>query len=307
MHNSAVAQAKSNQVKAKREPKPLSLGEMLKQRRIAAGFPSLDAAVRALRGKDRAGAISKAMLNLLERDAVASVRPEILRKLASLYRVPYAELAMAWFCSRYELSVDDVVATHTFIESVDQDSASLLSGSGDYGPIEIISLSRLEEIQGKLPAKSHVCVAAVKFLDDGPYYQMVTRNLLRGVSYAYLLPEEGYPRYRAFVSRVEAEFPQLRGKLDGQLTQFFSRMSVEAPFSYAVFQLPDNSVQGYVGLLLSDIVQYFQVADAQLSYRLLEGFAWSKQVATDAPLRRRLSELGAEFVSRRGGSARKPR
>ena len=234
---------------------------------------------------------------------VRAVKPELLKLPAGLYGVPYDTLALRWFRERYEPSADCFFSERGLVASSREDECRLRFGSGasEY-LLPIVTLSHLQASRASLPEGTEIGVAAMRFLDDNIFYEVVSSNLRCGIKYLYLLPEDQHGTYKAFVDRVARGFPELCDRLDGALSHFVPRPKLDFPVNYVVHVLPGGELQGYVGLLYDDRARLQQIADPKLAWRLFDGFRWALLVAQDASVRQRLIELrvraGTETVRR---------
>ena len=165
--------------------------EFLRDARNKAGFSSLESVVSFAKeeyGED-ASLLSKSMLSLYERGETKTVKPDVLRLLAALYGVQYKELAILWFSSRYKVEFATSKQSG-FSTQKTKDSCTLKGPTNDArDDIKIINLAELERTQANLPLKTQVGVAATRFLDDGVFFDMVSKNINRGIKYYYLMPD----------------------------------------------------------------------------------------------------------------------
>ena len=270
-----------------------NFGSYLQGLRKLAGFTSLDAVIQALdeTNDSQSPSISKSMLSLYERGELGSVRPEVLQALSHIYRASYEDLAHRWFAERFCVSLRSS-ENSKILEAIEEHSLSLVGpAESDSTRIRLIDLEELKKTQKELPKNAQVGVAAINFLDDNTFFDMVLENLKRGIVYYYFMPETEHLRYKALLTRVGEFHPALKGKLDGKLTHFVPRPNLDFPVNYVVYVYPDGQLKAYIGLLAETQPFYFQEAGLYLTWRLYESFRWALTVAKDPKVRKALSEI----------------
>lgn len=265
----------------------VDFGRYLKDLRIKAGFKSLQKAVDY-----HPGVFSKATLNLVENGQFLNLSPEQLHFFSRVYKIAYEEVATAWFKYRYNISELDILTRNSFIRNINPEKISLsVSARTEKENLTIISTDELMKVQGKLPRNSKVTIVTSRFLDDDSFFNMVTANLLKNIQYIYLLPSQHFPIYQNFIQKAELKHKSLKGKLDKKLCRFYERSDYDFPMNYVLHVFPTGEIQGYIGLLYDHMVQYFQVADSKLSWRIFSGFKWGLKVAKDDVIKKRFFEL----------------
>jgi len=275
----------------------MKFANFLKQNRLQAGYTSLDSACEAI--KEELGAeISKSSLSLYERGEVKYCKPETLRLLAAFYNLSYEELALLYFESQYDVELKKNKKYKTFISRSNKSNCFLKGPTNDpRDDIQIISLAELERTQAELPLKSQVAVAATNFLDDHIFFEMVSKNIKRGIKYHYLMPENEYTVYKTLLERVVKKYPQLKNKLDGIRTFFYPRSNLDFPINYVLYLLPNEELKAYLGILHGTTPHYHQVADLRLAMRLYDGFRWAVTVAHDKKIKSVLFDLQQKVSS----------
>ena len=273
----------------------VSFGQYLKQLRINAGFKSLQKAIDYYENTKEVKVFSKASLNLIERDSFVNLSPEQLRFFSITYKISYEEIALSWFKHRYSISEIDLIVRDSFVRDLTSETISLtVSTNQRKETLDIVSLNELMRKQSKLPRNSKVGVVTSRFLDDDIYFTMVTKNLLKDIKYIYLLPSEHKPIYLNFLNQVEIKNKGRISKLDGNLCHFFERSNYDFPMNYVLHIYPTGEIECFIGLLYDNIVQYFQIADSKLSWRIFSGFKWGLKISKDKIIRKRVAELAEE-------------
>lgn len=276
---------------------------LLKHLRLQAGFASLSAVVTAAQnlGKSQP-ALSKAKLSQYERGSVETIRPEVLRLLARLYKVPFDTLATAWFRDRYGVVDGSLEGTVTMaIPS----SGEVRLALGD----DSITLQGLDEFQRKqatLPKGTYVIVATRRFLDDTVFFDMVAGNIARGIRYIYLAPEPHRSIYRHLLTKLELAQPRLANKIDGTCTRFFPRYDFDSPVNQVLYAVPSGQVTGYIGLSVDELPVLYQVTTERMALRMFHSLMATIQVAEDAHLVRALKRREADFTSSVSSDCNRP-
>ena len=274
-----------------KEKRLLEFGSYLIEIRHKAGFRSQDSALAAARKKFKSTKVlSKSMLSLFERGEVMTVKPEVLRLLSRLYNVDYKEMAERWFEERYGISGFYSSRKEQFVKQADQSLAKLSLRDSDQD-LTIISLEYFEKLQSKLPKGTEVGVVSSIFLDNTVLFDMVAKNISRGVIYRYLMPEHSKVTYQMFVKRIEEKYPKLNGKIDGNLSTFMARPNLDFPMNYVVYLYPNRKIEGFVGLLHQNKPRYFQIAGPRLSLQLCNSFKWEMTLARDLRTKKAINSL----------------
>jgi len=276
---------------------------LLKELRLQAGFASLSAVVAAAQKTDnKEPALSKAKLSQYERGAVDTIRPEVLRLLARLYKVPFETLATAWFKDRY--GVADESTQGTLSIALPNSTQVRLELGEDY-----ITLEGLEEFQRRqatLPKGTYVVVATRRFLDDTVFFDMVARNITRGVRYIYLCPEPHRSIYRHLITKLELAHPRLAHKIDGSITRFFPRFDFDSPVNQVLYVQPSGQITGHIGLAVDELPVVYQVTTERMALRMFHSLMAMIQVAEDAQLVRALKRREADFTSSGSSDCNRP-
>src|SRR5690606_16087211 len=100
----------------------------------------------------------------------------------------------------------------------------------------------------------------------------VADNVSRGIRYYYYLPEESELRYRTFIANLSERLSMPSSEIDKSLCFYIRRGVYEFPLNTVLHISPEGSIEGYVGLVSGDLVQYYQRADTLLSWRLYQAF-----------------------------------
>jgi transcriptional regulator with XRE-family HTH domain len=243
--------------------------DVLKRHRIAAGYQSLSqvvlAAERLTKGpKGPKVALSKTKLNQYENGLVDTLKPDTLRLLAKLYNIPFQRLATAWFSERY--GIDESRSGEL---SLSLPEAGTLELTGGNQSISIIGLDCFKRKQSELAKGSYVIIATRRFLDDTPvFFEMVARNISRGVRYLYLCPESHRDLYRNLVSKLESYFATRGKQIDTKQTFFFSRHDFESPINQVVYVEPMGRLTGYIGLTDDELPLAYQITTERLAMRM---------------------------------------
>lgn len=276
---------------------------LLKELRLQAGFASLSAVVTAAQklGKSEP-ALSKAKLSQYERGSVDTIRPEVLRLLARLYKVPFETLATAWFRDRYGVVDGSLQGTLTVaLPNCGQVRLELGEES-----ITLESLDEFKRRQAILPKGTYVIVATRRFLDDTVFFDMVADNIARGIRYIYLGPEQHRSIYRHLITKLELAHPRLANKIDGTLTRFFPRYDFDSPVNQVLYALPSGQITGHIGLSVDELPVLYQVTTDRMVLRMFHSLMATIQVAEDAHLVRALKRREADFTSSVSSDCNRP-
>lgn len=257
-----------------------AFGAYLTELRNGAGL-SLDMVVAASKNK-KGGKISKSALSLYERGETISPSPELLETLAEIYKVPFRQLAEAWFTQRF------------FPEDKKKTPLTLPGTLQTGKQIRLVLPEEHIEIQKSLEAGSQVAVCAVDFVEER-YFELVLGNLKRGIKYHHLVPEECRSEYQAFVSKLEAADRTLKGKIDRQLLFFTPRTDLDFPVSYVLYLHKNSEIEGFIALPLGSAPgagpQCYERTSEALSWKLYLSFHWSLALSRESKLRKTLSGL----------------
>ena len=256
-----------------------NFGQQLVELRVQAGYSSLDKALIALKQRRTKITLSKSLLSLYERGQIKALRPEILRALAALYGVEYEYLATCWFEARYLQRLPQISERKIFLDS-------------------IVSVEDMTKEQSSLRKDSQVGVCAMSFVDDRMFYDLVRNNLARGIKYTYLIPEYTRSAFNAFVSKLRSDSKVAPYLSSGNL-QFISRPMLDIPVSFVIHLPTDGTPQGFIALPVGDGPRVYQRTNFEVSWRLVESFAWITVLSRDNELRARLFNIQAKFDSQR--------
>lgn len=280
-----------------------SFSSLLKKLRTQAGFASLSAVVAAAKTcGESEPALSKAKLSQYERGSVETIRPEVLRLLAKLYRIPFDTLATAWFRDRYGVVDGSLQGTLT-LALPDPGRVDLEVGEQC---IKLESLDEFRRNQAALPKGTYVIVATRRFLDDTLFFDMVASNITRGIRYIYLCPEPHRSIYRNLITKLELSHPRFVNKIDGALTRFFPRYDFDSPVNQVLYALPSGQITGHIGLSVDELPVLYQVTTERMALRMFHSLMATIQVAEDAQLVRALKRREADFTNSVASDCNRP-
>lgn len=278
-------------------------GRELAALRKRSSYSSLEEVVTALQENfpELRRGISRSMISLYERGKILNANPELLKAIAKLYKADPDALLARWVSGRYSLRAPlDESSCVAFAERLT--CRLRVSEAGDVSTIGLTALKRFKEEQGALPDGTKVFVVAMAFLDDSVFFETVRSNLLRKITYTYVLPVTEQPAYQAFVRRIEVSSPKLKGKIDSCVTFFVPRAHFDFPCNHVVYVKPDGDLEAYIGLLVGKVPHYFQRTDSETAFRVLQGFRLALSVADDPELKRRMSQVQHELENEKVSS-----
>lgn len=260
-----------------------AFGQYLTELRKAADL-SLDEVV-ALAKRRKTGQVSKSALSLYERGEIKNPNPEMLQALAAIYQVPFEELAQKWFNQRFSFA------------ATSESKLTLPGAIGGKNKIELVLPAEHVALQAKLEPGSEVAVCAVDFIED-KFFDLVLKNIKRGVRYHHLVPEDYHSAYRAFVSKLEAADPTLVGQVDRKKLFFSPRTELDFPISYVLYLHKNGQIEGFIALPLGSHPQCYERATETLSWKLYQSFHWSLALAKEQGMRKALSGLYLDVKER---------
>lgn len=280
-----------------------SFTKYLKLQRKIAGFSSLESVIYALKENfpDSPNLIGKSTLHGYETGSIKNISPETMRLLASIYNISYKELANKWYENRYEISLNyqDNYEIKTPILSTDSRTVTLKGPlPGKKTSITIITMDEFMRIQSELPNDAEVAVAVDYFIDGTELYDIVSKNIKRGISYTYVLPKDFYLSYKSFIAKLTESFPSLENKIHNRRSFFIPRPNLDFPVSYVLYRFPSGKLQGYVGITRERDVLYMRVADPKLSWTLYESLRWTIMISSNTTIREKLYSFEDEIINK---------
>jgi len=265
----------------------MAFPQYLKECRLNAGFNSLAEAIDAASRQKRKGpGLSRAKLSHYECGRIETLKPEILRLLATLYGVPYVELATRWFNDRYEIGAEEIQSSRLY-----SSHPLHVETSDPQRKLRLLSLELFKERQSLLASGTRVLVSAPHFLDDSIFYDMVLKNLTKGVIYYYILPESQRVTYRNLVKRLQEEMSK-RGQQSKRDVMFFvPRSDHDTPVNQVLYLHPSGQVDGFIGLLGEMFPLCYQEVSPALAMRLFHSFLWMIRVGLNQKFAEHLSSI----------------
>jgi hypothetical protein len=271
-------------------------GNSLKKSRIQAGYQSLSQALCAIQKTPGTVAFSKATLHLIEKGGISDLNPSFLKTLCEAYGLDYRAKLEEYIGLKFDLPKGSFSKESRIIKKTDKESLMLHSESENDKGIEIITLRFFRKIQSNLPEGSVIGVSSNNFLDDHEtFLQMVSDNIKKGIRYYYYLPEESELRYRKFISVLSMKVSLPPGEIDNSLCLYIKRGLSEFPLNSVLHILPDHTIEGYVGLVSGDLVQYYHKADILLSWRLYQAFLMAFSLSLDSETQTRRQKINADL------------
>jgi transcriptional regulator with XRE-family HTH domain len=270
-------------------------GMLLKEARIKVGFTSLSKAIDELKNRTGTTPFSKATLNLLENGRISEIKPDFLKIICECYGVSYEVVLSEFIKAKYDIPDRFPLFHSDFIKKSDDESFTLRPTYMNECDIEILSLDTLKKIQSSVPDRSTIGVSANTFLDDKVYFDMVLSNLKRGVRYYYYLPKDCEHGYRKFIADISKQLSTPVNRVDQRLCYFIPRGIAEFPINNVIHIHPDNSIYGFVGIVASDMVQYYQQADALLNWRIYQSFLMAISLSLDDKIQHRRIQIAHEL------------